>query len=330
MRFTLSLLIIMSSLMLLNTCLKEAPRDNVFDPDSELYGSSGTLQGTVSSKYPPYDPVAGLMIELIDDERMGHTDELGLFEFSNLLPGRKSIRISGDGFIALVDTIDVGSGNITEYFTAINGEPRIESVELLTRHIAHWQPLEAEYILDVSAVVGDYDGSLDIDSVLFEIPDWDISWFLSRGESTEEFVGTYFNVAFEPFAYPELQGVEVLLTGKDKSGDWGYAYSTQVSRLIVSTPDVLSPVGLAVVDSLPVFRWLSFDTGFSVEYEVNIFRLDDSAIPVFILASPALAETNFQWQASHALSPAQYYWTLTVIDRYGNISVSREASFIVE
>jgi len=325
-RFLLLVFIVVLS----GSCTKDAPRDNIFDPQSNLYENGGSILGEVTGKYPPYDPIPGLLVEVVQDQRFTYTNEEGEFEFSRLLPGKKNLRLSGDGFTTLQDSLEVGSGGTTEYLTVINGEPIIEGVDLLSRHIAHWQPLESEYILDVSALVADKDGSLDIDSVLLEIPEWSFSVFLTRGGEPNQFEGIYFNDSFEPFAFPEIQGVDVILTCQDKSGIWGPEFLTQVSRLIISTPATLTPAGLSVVDSLPVFRWLSFDAGFEVDYQVDIFRLDESAIPQFILSSPILTETNLQWQSSLALPAAQYYWTLTVVDRYGNISVSKEASFLIE
>lgn len=323
-------IIIMSLVLFLSGCTKDAPRDNIFDPESELNDLSGSLQGQITSKYPPYDPIAGLLIEIAQDQRYTNTDESGEFHFAQLMPGAKTLTVSGDPFATLVDSVDVDPGRTTVYHSTLNGLPFITEVNLLTRHIAHWQPVESEYVLDASALVADYDGSLDIDSVFLQIPTWGFSTFLSRGGESDEFLGVYFNDTFEPMAFPEIQGEDVILKCKDKSGVWGPEYPTQVSRLIVSTPLTLSPSGLTAVDSIPVFRWLSFDAGYAVDYQVDVFRLDESAIPQFVLSSPILSETILQWESSLALSAARYYWTLTVVDRYGNISVSKEASFLIE
>jgi len=316
-------------LLLITNCNQNAPRNNIFDPESELYGQTGKLTGTVSSIYLPYSPIPGVKIEIANENRYSETDINGQFSFPNLRPGESIVVFSAEGFYQVIDTLDIQAAETLDHQIFMNGIPSIQSVNLKTRHIAHWQPTEDEFMLDVEVGVYDHDGNLDIDSVVFRIPNWNFQRGLVVGLSSSSYVGAYFNDEFNPFAFPEIQGELMQFECRDKSGLWGPIYQTQVSRLIVSTPLTLSPAGLNTVDSLPVFRWSQFDAGFEVQYEVDIFRLDESAIPVHILSSPLLTDTTLQWQIESALAETRYYWTLTVYDRYNNLSVSREASFVV-
>lgn len=316
--------------LLWTQCTKDAPRDNIFDPHSDLYRQSGSVTGTITGKYPPFNPIGNVRIELLENRSHSFSDAAGAFEFSKLLPGSYTLILSADNYVTLEDSVTIMSGKETECLIRLNGTPNITSVELVTKHIAHWQPSEDEYVLEVAATISDLDGGLDIDSVRFQIPGWEFDTLLTNSAAVGIFTGTFFNDAFGLNAFPELEGEPIRLRCGDKSGDWGEWYPTQISRLIVSVPQTLSPAGLAVVDSLPTLRWSHFDAGFQVNYQVDVFRLDESAIPQFVFASPVMADTTLQWQAESTLANARYYWTLSVIDRYENISVSKEAAFMVQ
>ncbi len=284
----------------------------------------------ITGKYPPHDPLPAIKVELLDNQIHTFSNEDGQFEFSHLKPGSYAIMFSANDYVSQAETLDVVSSEVTNCLIRLNGAPEISGVSLITKHIAHWQPAEDEYVLDVHAGVSDLDGNLDIDSVQFQIPGWGFDTLLTSGSAAGDFTGVFFNDAFGANAFPELEGEMLRLRCIDKSGDWGTWFITQISRLIVSSPQILSPAGLATVDSLPVFRWSHFDAGFQVHYQVDVFRLDESAIPQFVLSSPVLADTTLQWQTSNPFADARYYWTMSVIDRYGNISVSKEAAFQVQ
>lgn len=311
-------------------CTQDAPRDNIFDPASDLYDQSGKIHGSVTGKYPPYTPLADIRVELSNDQIHTFSDAEGEFAFNQLKPGDFYLVISGPGYVTQMETLAVEAGKTVNCLIRLNGEPLIESTSLITKHIAHWQPSEDEYVLNVRTLVSDADGSLDIDSVRFQIPSWDFDTLLTSSTVNGAFTGTFFSDVFGDNVFPELEGEAIRLRSGDKSGDWGEWYNTQISRLIVSVPQTLSPAGLATVDSLPTFRWSHFDAGFEVNYQVDVFRLDESAIPQFVFASPVMADTTLQWQTTNTLANARYYWTLTVIDRYENISVSKEAAFMVQ
>lgn len=310
-------------------CMQDAPRDNIFDPESELYERSGEIQGLITGKYPPYTPIAQVRVELPEQQIHSVTNDAGEFEFSQLKPGTVPIIYSAENYVTHQDTLVVPAGDAATTLVRLNGKPQIAAVELITKHIAHWQPVEDEYVLEVEAWVLDMDGALDVDSVRFQIPAWDFDTLLTPGSHQAVYAGVYFNDSFQS-PFPELEGEPLRLRCGDQSGDWGEWYDTQISRLIVSVPQILSPAGLTTVDSLPVFRWSHFDAGFQVQYQVDIFRLNELAIPQFVQSSPAMADTTLQWQTQTALAPARYYWTLSVMDRYGNISVSKEAAFMVQ
>ncbi|MCF7797701.1 MAG: carboxypeptidase-like regulatory domain-containing protein [Lentisphaeria bacterium] len=311
--------------------MQDAPRDNIFDPESGLYDRSGAIQGVITGKYPPYEPLEAVLVTvtLTELQLFTTTNGAGKFAFSQVKPGSGLITCTAGDYVTKDDTVQIPEGQAVNLSIRLNGKPRIATVNLITKHISHWQPVEDEYVLEVEAEVSDPDGAPDVDSVRFQIPAWEFDTLLTTGADQGVYQGVYFDDDFGA-AFPELEGESIRLRCGDQSGDWGEWYTTQISRLIVSVPQILSPAGLATVDSLPVFRWSHFDAGFQVQYQVDIFRLNELAIPQFVQSSPALADTTLQWQTQASLAPARYYWTISVMDRYGNISVSKEAAFRVD
>ncbi len=324
------LLTLLSGILFLIGCTQDAPRDNPFDPDNSLYRYAGEISGTVTSRYIPYNPLDSVNVELLPDAISTYTDHDGQFRFHDLPPGTHILFLQKPGYQFLTDTIQVISQEISNRLFRMNGKPSIDSVRLITKHISHWWPIEHEYLLSVNVWVNDRDGVSDVDSVVMIIPEWTFNIGLSQESAVGEYSATFFDSDFLPAIFTELPGREILFSAVDRAGSESDTIRTQVARIIASTPVTLSPGNQDVVEAQPWFRWFSFDAGYAITYSVAIFRLDDSGIPQFVQGSEPLSISTLEWQVPEALSPALYYWTLTVTDRFGNSSSSKEATFIVQ
>jgi len=317
-------------LVMIVACTQDAPRDNIFDPNSSLFENSGTIEGTVTGQYPPYNPVESVQVKLSPENTIVYSDQEGIFMLDRLKPGDYTLLLSKDQYVPIVDTVIVIAGETSDMLVRMNGKPTIDSVDLVTKHISHWWPIEDEYILSVTVTVSDIDGALDVDSVIMNVDALGFDTLLTEG-SSGEFTATYFDSDFLPEPFSELQGRDISFYCIDKPGSISDTLDFQVSRIISSTPTIVSPSSGVSVDSLPVFRWSSFEVGYSFTYSVDVFRLDESGIPQFVQGSDELDISTFQWQAETPLPSAPlYYWTLSVTDGFGNISVSREATFEVQ
>ncbi|NOZ74682.1 MAG: carboxypeptidase regulatory-like domain-containing protein [FCB group bacterium] len=322
--------ILFLSLVLLAGCTQDAPRDNPFDPENSLYRYAGEISGLVTRRYAPYEPMDSVRVELLPDALTGYTDAQGAFRFRDLSPGIRTLLLSKPGYAQLTDTMTVASRKISDALFRLNGKPTIDSLRLTTRHIAHWWPIEHEYLLSVDVWVNDRDGVSDVDSVDLTIPELPFGIGLSRENADGKYSITIFDSDFLPASFSELPGRNILFSAVDRAQTISDTVRTQIARIITATPATLSPGNQDVVDAQPWFRWSSFDVGYSITYSVAIFRLDDSGIPQFVQGSESLSIATLEWQVSDSLAPALYYWTLTVTDRFGNSSSSKEATFIVQ
>lgn len=317
------------TLVMMVGCMRDAPRDNVFDPQSSLYENSGSISGTITRQYPPHGPVDSVRVELSPQNMIVFSDQAGGFRLGRLKPGDYSLLMSKVLYEPVVESVTVIAGEAADLLVRLNGKPSISSVDLVTKHISHWWPIEDEYILSVTVDVSDIDGELDVDTVFMKVDALGFDTLLTEG-SSGQFSTVFFDSDFLPEPFSELQGRNILFQCVDKPGAYSDTLSSQVSRIISSSPVTVSPASQTVVDSLPVFRWSSFEVGYSFTYSVDVFRLDESGIPQFVQGSDELHISTFQWQANTPLPEAFYYWTLSVTDRFGNISVSKEATFIVQ
>lgn len=323
-------LIRLTGLLLLAGCTQDAPRDNIFDSESTLYKYSGSITGTVTSIYPPVQPLDSVRVELSPANRIGFSGPNGKFVLERLAPGGYHLRLSREFYVTREESLRVEAQAEVEIVVALNGQPQIDSVSLVTRHIAHWWPIEHEYVLEVDVFVSDRDGALDIEAVFMTVPALGFSALLTERSQTGVFSGVYYDSDFAPGGFAELPGRDIVFQAGDQAEALSAPLSRPVSRIISSTPTTLSPGNQAVVSTLPVFRWSSFDVGFNITYAVDIFRLNESGIPLYITGSEELSAATFEWQAADPLPAARYYWTLTATDGFGNSSVSKEATFIVQ
>lgn len=319
-----------SGILILAGCTRDAPRDNPFDPENSLFHYAGEISGTVTQRYAPYDPLDSVKVELLPEMISAYTNGNGSFRFRELAPGTRSLFLSKPGYESLLETVRVVSRQIADPLFRLNGKPAIDSIRLSTRHIAHWSPIEHEYILSVTVRVNDRDGESDVDSVNMTIPKFAFSAGLSRRNVDGQYEATIFNSDFLPAAFSDLPGRDILFFATDRNGSVSDTIRTQIARIITPTPATLSPGSLEAVEARPWFRWSSFEVGYTIIYWVSIFRLDDSGIPQFVQGSEPLTASTLEWQVPDSLAPALYYWTLTVTDHFGNSSSSKEATFTVQ
>lgn len=328
-KFSMKQLWLFAALLLIS-CSQDAPRDNPFDPDNALYHYAGDLTGTITSRYIPYAPMDSVSVTLFPDLLLSYTDAAGIFGFRDLAPGEYRIQLEKHGYQSVIDTIMITEGKRQTVLYRMNGQPQIDSVTLVTRHIAHWWPIEHEYILWVSVLAGDGDGVEDIDSVFLSLPDENFMRGLAPAGEAGTFEITLFDSDFLPLLFAELPGKAIQFTARDRNAAVSEAYTTQISRIITLTPETLSPGSQEVITSRPLFRWSSIEVGYTISYYIAVFRLNESGIPQFVLGSDVLDNATLEWQPDTDLAPALYYWTVTVTDRFGNTSSSKEATFIVQ
>ena len=318
-------------------CFDDALRDNPLDPKAEQAGFTSTLQGRIVDR--SQSGIAEAIVQATPLQGGASlttsTAEDGSFELDGLLPATHAISVRHAGYASGADTLDLPAQQTARFDATLNGLPAFETYNAVSVHISRvWPPPTEDYFLDIRATVSDLDGLLDIDRVWLSIPDLNFSDTLMALPAAGDFET---RIAAEKLPGGTLQAILGRpLQGwvRDKQGDSVMVAFPPVARLIEEVPAAISPQGGSVVaDEQPQFEFSCLELPFLFAYQIDIFRTDEF-VPNLIHTEadmdPAIVcvgETG-TFTVPFALARGRYFWTIAVIDEFGNRSRSREAGFL--
>ncbi len=100
-----------------------------------------------------------------------------------------------------------------------------------------------------------------------------------------------------------------------------------LARVITGTPALISPMDEDTVGAYPALNWEPYAAEFPFGFLATI--IDISAADT-IWVSSLMTEVEQSVLVSDSLPVGEYYWTITVVDSFGNISRSKEGDFRVD
>ena len=104
-----------------------------------------------------------------------------------------------------------------------------------------------------------------------------------------------------------------------------------VDRIIEQTPVPAAPQGLEpVADPRPTLTWEPAALPFPFTYRVDVVQVFDANIHTVLHTVEAIPSSATTLRVPAPLGRGTYYWTLSVVDAFGNRSRSKEAGFLVE
>ncbi len=321
------------ALGLLAGCFGEAPHDNPLDPNADSFRDEGAVVGRVIDRTG--QPLADAEVRLVAapvrplPELATRTGLQGTFAFQGV-PAAPDYRLQvrKDAYeVAEMEALAVRAGETVEPEPLrLNALPLFAGVLLRTLHVSRWWPQNDRFLLAVDAAVTDADGAVDVDQVWLEIPELNYTVPL-----TERAAGQ-FDRLVEADSLPggslqALLGRTLRLRASDREGAVTESPAQQLARVIEATPVAVAPQGLALLPiDRPTLSWEPFPAAFPFTYRIDVFR-DEVNRPVKV-ASLDVADagaTSIQLPTSLATGP--YFWTVTVVDAFGNESRSKEAGF---
>jgi len=325
LRFPILFIVFLSSLLLWG-CTKNAPRDNPFDPNSDVYQYAETVRGTIHRKIQPYAPIQGALIETIDRRYSTESKADGSFEIDRLPDDSVTLYISKDGFGDQQITLAAGSEPVDLY---LNAKPRIDSIQLTTNHQSHWWPVEDEYAVTIDAWIGDADGLGDVDSVVFWFENPAIHLDVEQPFPADGHIQTAFHDWQLQSAITDLIGKPLHGYSTDIDLLTSDSIQTFISRFIEASPVPLSPINDSEVGPRPTLRWDYFDASFTFFYHIEIFRITSGNTFTQVFTKDEIPQNITEYTVTDSLQSGSYYWTLGVIDALGNSTHSKEATFTV-
>lgn len=321
-------LIIYTLLFFLFSCAPEAPHDNSLDPYHSSIGNSGIgLIGEVLSKAEPHVPISNCLVLIMPEQYYDTTNIDGRFQFSNLQTGVHQIIIEKAGFKSDTSILapDTVSSNPMHFY--LNGLPFITETKIYSEYIDQWWPDPVANI-KFEIIANDPDGAGDIKIITLDVPEMGISKEFTRTVKQDSFFLQLSEPDFPQDSLPQLIGKEMQIVLQDNSNKRVTESPFYLIRIIDFAPIPVEPVGLQTVVPKPLFQWQPYIASFVFNYEVSVFVVA-AGLPVLIHNQKNVSVNQTEYQYPDSLSTGTYFWTVGVRDEIGNLSRSKEASFIV-
>jgi len=152
------------------SCFRDVPHENPLDPSSQLFVSTGTLRGQVTTFYQPYRAVRGVMLELWPSSLTAVSDTAGFFVLRNAPAGEYLLYARHKDYASDSTRVIVQQESPVRVSFLLDALPQIRRVSGRTVHVSNLPPEEDVDFALFEAVIDDPDGAADIARVEMRIP----------------------------------------------------------------------------------------------------------------------------------------------------------------
>ncbi len=306
-------------------CVNDAPHDNPLDPDSPSNTKTGSLSGRIIIANQSAG-IAGAAIIHTSTALTVMTDSTGNFLFSSLPAGIHTFIVSKSNFVSDSFSIEIRSGAVSQITIGLNGAPVVSFKQILTRKI-DFISFTPQYFVDVSASVTDPNGISDLDSVWFGVDT--LRFPLSYSVGTKLFSATIEKRFFPTNTIDWLVGKKLHIVSRDKYGAVNISEAFFVSRVIENSA---VPIDADTTSSTPLFRWKPPTVTFNYSSTVTVHHAGTELVAWTKSGIISFFE-EVQYPTDGTVPPlsqGNYFWTVTMVDDFGNYSRSRESYFLVK
>jgi hypothetical protein len=300
----------------------EAPRDNPVDPDSDNFA---VIEGSVQSFSLPYTPLKDVSVYWAPSRTLVKTDIDGKFRIGNATSNNDYLVFQKEGY--RTDSVYLSWNEQTRLSVQINLNklPVLDSSSVYTSVINH---SDEDRSFELTIKLGISDDDKDIDSVFVENPKLNIKRFLSYDIISKVYQITLSSEDVSMNDIEDTIGEYFTFYVRDIFGNVHNVGNDQVSRIIRIGATIVTPDNNSAVDSLPTLFWKKFDPGYSLTYNVEVYK-SDPINPQLILRNTAIRMDSTSLRIKQPLAPSGYFWVVWTVDSFRNSSRSKTASFQV-
>ncbi len=311
-------------------CLGDAPRDNPLDSKSSRFQNSAAIKGIALSLFPPFQPIAGVELRLSPGNFLGMTDVAGEFVFRDIPSGTFVVTASKPRFGTVVDSVEVSAGDSVAVTFNLNGLPEVDSIAVFSCRFNNLFPVPDVRFLQVEVKVTDFDGVNDVRLVEFLIPGTSFVDTLAATPVLGMFSKVINEVDLPVVGLENLVGRPLLIRVTDGAGFATTSQPVFLTRVIAEDPQTISPDGFELLsDRNPVLTWRAVDLPFSFSHTVEVVRFRPG-VETVVWTQEGINSLQTSIQVAPQLLPGStfsYFWTVSVVDEFGNWSRSIESSF---
>ena len=326
-------------IILVSGCFGDVDHDNPLDADSDGFEAVGTISVSATRFYPPFEGLDGVEVQFsrLEDGRaaklirIDQTRGGGVLLASGLEEGRYEVLASLSGFSSSRDSVIVEIARVKSVNVALDGLPFATQQSVVAVHTSRWFPQPQDlFTLEIDVRMDDPDGTADIDSVWIEIPSTGLSLPLLPTPTLGRFAETISENRLSPFLLQQLLGLDVHIRAVDQAGFDNLIEPRRLVRVIDETPIAISPQGETLLStSTPQLVWEAARVPFGFTYRIDVVR-EEVNVQVTVETQQDVSSLASSAVVSTPLTPGNYYWTISIVDTFGNRSRSKEAGFRIQ
>ena len=314
-----------AAVLFMGGCAGDAPHDNPLDPKSPGYTGAGAFSGRVVLLNLPETGIAGAGISTDPPTINVLTDSSGNFSYPAVAGGAYLVAASKDGFVPETLRVTVGAGGSQYTLFTLDGAPVVASAKILTTKIDEWWPNPA-YFASVTAMVSDPNGVADLDSAWFCVDS--LLYPLTYSVTDKDFQLTVTSYQLPSNNLEWLVGKPLTIIARDREHSMDTSAAFYVTRTIEDEATPISPASGDTSASSPLLVWSKPDVRFVYTYSLSMVRVD-AGTETTVWSQENVGSYVQTYQYPSTLAQGSYFWTIAVVDEYGNSARSKESSFVV-
>ncbi|MFQ5631769.1 MAG: hypothetical protein ACE5I1_23600, partial [bacterium] len=246
-----------------------------------------------------------------------------------LEPDTFLLTVSTSGYQDTTTAVTVFSRKTSPIEIRLNGLPVIQSTLVTSAKITTREANTPRFFLEVFSEVTDQDGANDIKMVEVTISARSFVDTLTRVAGVERWQRLFLPEELSLLDFSQLVGSPFRIVARDFPGVAIMSEPFFLARIISEVPQAFSPTDGAVASDAPLFRWQLPQIAFSFTQRIEVFRLD-AGFPALVTAISNIKPDIRSLPYIGRLSAGTYFWTIKIIDDFGNSSRSKEATFQVQ
>lgn len=286
--------------------------------------SSGVLEGTVWTVALPRKVIPGVNVLWKNKNTFTQTDASGKYSFKNLQYEKGYLVFEKPGYSKdslYVEFDNNSSKTAPDQF--LNAIPNLTTLKLFTTVENRYDYQRIR--LEVRAAISDDEG--DIDSVFIKSTSLNFSRALFYNPTTRFYENSFVQTDLNLLALDEAIGKNFDVVVKDKLGKTFNIGSSNIKRIIKDVISVKNPANGVTTSSKPKLEWNRFQPGFSFTYALQIYS--DEISPILIWSKENILSDAIEYSLETAIPAGNYFWVISCVDEFGDLSRSRPATFVI-
>lgn len=311
-------------------CTTPAEHSNPLDPESAQYTEAGSLHVRVTTFYPPYQALAGARIRLLPLNVEVQSDAEGQYTFTALPRGEYVVIASKAGYDSVQRNARINAREVLTLEPRLNALPQVLGAKLTSARIATRGATEPRLFLEAVVEATDNDGANDVRRVRVHFPNRAAGDTLQREPGPTRWKRVFDEEEIAPINPHDLVGVPLQVFAEDGSGKKSAPFAVQLARVITEAPLPAFPQNGEIINPNNItLRWDLPTLNFEHKQSLEVTRLDAGfQIPIFTANNIRAGDTFLPYPGR--LAGGSYFWTVKIIDSFGNSSRSKEAPFVVQ